>query len=186
MFTSTPAPSPIPLASPSAGDSSSDAGGNSLSPLPSRVVKELRLETDPRQPGRTRSRTAQYNARNSAFVHHSMALMEHLDKQSLLSALLTRDVVNAGGQSKGTGAGRRVGTPRYAPKLATRADINAAKHEDRPPHNPPELPQCPAKDLKVPQTYHQAVTSEYGDLWEDSMDREWYGILDAGTIEAAE
>ena len=79
-----------------------------------------------------------------------MALIEQLDKQSLHSALLTRDVVNTGGQSKGTGSGRRVGTPRHAPKLATRADIEAAKHEDRPQHNTPELPQCPEKDLTVP------------------------------------
>ena len=115
-----------------------------------------------------------------------MVLMEQLDKQSLLSALLTRDVVNAGGQSKGTGSGRRVGTPRYAPKLATRADIEAAKHEDRPSHNTPELSHCPMKDLTVPKTYNQAVTSDYGALWENSMDREWWGILDTGIVKAAE
>ena len=150
-------------------------------------MKELRPETDPRQPGRTRSITAQYNAGNSVFVHHSMTLIEKLDKQSLLSALLTRDVVNAGDQSKGTGSGRRGGTTtRYVPKLATRADIEAAKHEDCPPHNPPELPQCPAKDFTVPKSFTQAVTSEYGELWKDSMDREWWGIFDAATVDAAE
>ena len=37
----------------------------------------------------------------------------------------------------------------------------------------------------MPITYNQAVTSDDGALWEDSMDREWWGILGARTVEAA-
>ena len=74
----------------------------------------------------------------------------------------------------------------YAPKLATRDDIEAAKDEERPPHDPPELPQCSAKELTVSKSYAQAMTSEYGGLWKDSMDREWWGIFNAGIVDAAE
>ena len=142
-------------------------------------MKELHLERDPRQPGRTRSRTAQYNAGNSASCASQQRHGTDGTAGQAVFAFCSPHARRSkcGRPEQGTGAGRRVGTPRYAPKLATRDDIIAAKHEDRPPHNPPELPQCPAKDLKVPQTYHQAVTSEYGDLWEDSMDREWYCLL---------
>lgn len=79
-----------------------------LPPLPSRVVKELRLKGDSCQPGRMRSRSAQYTVGNSktALMHHGMALMEQMDKQSLLSTLLTYGAVDAGRQGQGVRSGR--------------------------------------------------------------------------------
>lgn len=65
---------------------------------------------------------------------------------------------------------------RHATRLAKLEEIEAAMREQRPMHVPPELPLCPAKDLKVPNGYMQAVNSEHGELGKGSMDREWHGI----------
>lgn len=59
--------------------------------------------------------------------------------------------------------------------LATRRHARAA-----PAAHPPEFSEYPAKDLKVPKGYAQAMRSECGELWGDSIAREWRGVLDAG------
>lgn len=64
--------------------------------------------------------------------------------------------------------------------------IDAAVREQRPPHLPLELPQCPAKDLKVPEGYVAAVCTGHGELWKDSIAQEWCGGSEAGIIDTAE
>ena len=71
----------------------------------------------------------------------------------------------------------------FAAMLATRGDIDAALDDERPPHKPPDLPQCYASDLRVPRSYQEATRSEHANLWKDATGREFYGLLDAGTFE---
>lgn len=71
-------------------------------------------------------------------------------------------------------------------RLAQREDINNAIRECRPPEARPELPLCYARDLRVPKTFREAMNSEYSNLWEDSMQREYFGLLDGGTFAPVE
>ena len=66
--------------------------------------------------------------------------------------------------------------------LATREDIGATLGDQRPPYKPPDLPHSYASDLKVPRSHREAMRSEHAHLREDSMGREFYGLLDAGAF----
>lgn len=69
----------------------------------------------------------------------------------MFSCWATRDVVDAGYEERsrdlpgGQGLGNGLD---FAEKLVTRQDIDDALLEQRPPHLPPESPQCQAKDPK--------------------------------------
>ena len=67
--------------------------------------------------------------------------------------------------------------------LASREDIDRAMRDLNPPEVAPDLPHCYANDLRVPKTYREAVSSEYADLWIDSVEREFRGLMEAGTFE---
>ena len=66
--------------------------------------------------------------------------------------------------------------------LASRDDIDMTLREMNPPEVAPDLPQCYASDLRVPKTYREAVSSEHGNLWIDSVSREFRGLMEAGTL----
>ena len=54
----------------------------------------------------------------------------------------------------------------FAAMLATWGDIDADLHDQRPPHKPPDLPQCYASDLRVPRSYQEAIQSEHAQSME--------------------
>ena len=106
-------------------------------------MKELDLSSDPRQPRRTRLRTAQHNAEkegghDTALIHHERDLLAQLDKQCLLSVHLACSTINAGGKRQDNGAGGRKGILfRDAKVLATKEEIEGAMREERPPRDTP-------------------------------------------------
>lgn len=104
----------------------------------------------------------------TAMSVHQIGLLDHMGRESLLSCLITRAVTDTGRQQQGVALRMGMST-----KLATHQDIDQVIHEQKPPHQPPELPQFQAKDLHVPKGYIQAVNSENSGLWTDSMDREY-------------
>ena len=61
---------------------------------------------------------------------------------------------------------------------------NAALCDQRPFDKRSDLPHCYASDLRVPQSYKKAMSSEYSKLWEELFAREVCGLLDAGTFES--
>ena len=74
----------------------------------------------------------------------------------------------------------------FAAMLATWGDIDADLHDQRPPHKPPDLPQCYASDLRVPRSYQEAIQSEHAQPMEGFDGTEFYGLLGAGTFEPTE
>ena len=155
-------------------------------------MKELDLSNDPRQPGRTRLRTAQHNAEEGGHdtalqIHHEGDLLAQPDMQCLLFVHLARSTFNAGRKRRENGAeGRKEIFYRDAKVLATKEEIEKAMREDRPPRDTPELPDCPVKDLKTRTSYAQAVHSDQRGIWEDSMAREFHGFKEMGTIDVEE
>lgn len=118
---------------------------------------------------------------------HRTGLLSKLDRECLLSCLATNTVTDAVREEQHAEEAKAlVVRMRGARMLATQQDIDDALLEERPPHLPPDLPHCQAKDLRVPKSYEQAVRSEHGRLWKDSIAREWRGLLEAGTCETAE
>ncbi|CAB1099934.1 unnamed protein product [Ectocarpus sp. CCAP 1310/34] len=73
----------------------------------------------------------------------------------------------------------------FATLLANREDIDATLRDQRPPEQRPDLPHCQASDLRVPKSYKEAMASEHRHFWSDSMQREFYGLLEAGTFTPA-
>ncbi|CAB1107872.1 unnamed protein product [Ectocarpus sp. CCAP 1310/34] len=69
--------------------------------------------------------------------------------------------------------------------LANREDIDTMLRDQRPPEQRPDLPHCQASDLRIPKSYNGAMASEYRHLWDDSMKREYFGLLEAGTFTPA-
>lgn len=67
-------------------------------------------------------------------------------------------------------------------QLATPEDLEASKNDPPLFPNPPELPMCYARDLKVPENLNEARRSDDSDQWEYLMDKEFRGHLDAGTF----
>ena len=70
-----------------------------------------------------------------------------------------------------------------ATMFATRESVHAALRDQRSPDKRPDLPHCYARDLRAPQSYKEAISSEYLELCEDSFAREFRGLFDAGTFE---
>ena len=65
-------------------------------------------------------------------------------------------------------AGKSGGIPRaMTAMLATREDIEATLSGQRLPYKPPDLPQCYARDLKVPSNRAEDMRSEHAHLWKD-------------------
>ena len=128
-----------------------------------------------------------------------------MSKTALLSMAITRGAVDAGRRNKLLSFGGRgqpslsvgdreaappVGGPReircaMAAMLATRENIEETLGDQRPPYKPPYLPHCYASDIKVPRSHKEAMRSEHVHLWKDSVGRQFYGLLDAGTFEPA-
>ena len=57
--------------------------------------------------------------------------------------------------------------------FATGESVNAALRDQRPPDTRLDLPHCYASDLRVPQSYTKAMSSEYSKLWEELFAREF-------------
>ena len=51
------------------------------------------------------------------------------------------------------------------------------------PHLPP-LPSRPVSELLTPNSYSEALTDEYSDLWIQAMNKEYGGLENAGTFGA--
>ena len=170
------------------------------------AARELGLGQETRVHGRTRSdavrfmeeqeRQQQIRPTRSGALHHRVGLLSRMDKAGLISCMITRESINAGRRDLpqppilgtldkgGEGAGGRVGLPcALATMFATREGVDAALRDQRPPDRRPDLPHCYASDLRVPRSYKEAIESEHGELWEDSVAREFSGLLDAGTFE---
>ncbi|CAB1116207.1 unnamed protein product [Ectocarpus sp. CCAP 1310/34] len=174
-----------------------------MPPLTAHAMRQLRPGTkaegmtDPRLPSRTRSGT-----------RHSTGLISMLDRNTLVSMLEARSAVDKerrelggaeAGEPGGTGAGEQAGALAavdpgaagagfplaFATLLANREDIDATLRDQRPPEQRPDLPHCQASDLRVPKSYKEAMASEHRHLWSDSMQREFYGLLEAGTFTPA-
>lgn len=64
--------------------------------------------------------------------------------------------------------------------MATREDINPTLLEQRPPQDSLELLRCPASE--GPKNHQEAMRSGPSELWKDSLSREHFGLLDAGTF----
>ena len=131
-----------------------------------------------------------------------------LDRNTLVSMLEARSAVDEErrepggaetGEPGGAGAGEQAGALAavdpgaggagfplaFATLLANREDIDAMLRDQRPPEQRPDLPHCQASDLRVPKSYNEAMASEHRHLWSDSMQREFYGLLEAGTFTPA-
>ena len=67
--------------------------------------------------------------------------------------------------------------------FATSESVNAALRDQCPLDKRQDFPHCYASDLRVPQSYKKAMSSEYSKLWEELFARELCGLLDAGTFE---
>ncbi|CAB1101917.1 unnamed protein product [Ectocarpus sp. CCAP 1310/34] len=160
-----------------------------MPPLTAHAMRQLRPGTkaegmtDPRLPSRTRSGT-----------RHSTGLISMLDKDTLVSMLEARSAVDAERREPGgAGAGEQAGALAaadpgtggagfplaFATFLANQEDIDATLRDQRPPEQRPDLPHCQASDLRVPKSYKEAMASEHRHLWSDSMQREFYGLLEA-------
>ncbi|CAB1102071.1 unnamed protein product [Ectocarpus sp. CCAP 1310/34] len=206
----TPAPGnpssaspPSPSATPDPDQPPPPPPDAAMLPLTAHAMRQLRPGTkaegmtDPRLPSRTRSGT-----------RHSTGLISMLDRNTLVSMLEARSAVDKerrelggaeAGEPGGTGAGEQAGALAavdpgaagagfplaFATLLANREDIDATLRDQRPPEQRPDLPHCQASDLRVPKSYKEAMASEHRHLWSDSMQREFYGLLEAGTFTPA-
>ena len=90
----------------------------------------------------------------------------------------TREVGAKGARGRGD-AGSCHTWYMLATMFTTRESEHAALRGQRPPDKHPDLPYCNAIDLRVPQNYREAVNSEFSELWEDSVDREFCDLFDA-------
>ncbi|CAB1098607.1 unnamed protein product [Ectocarpus sp. CCAP 1310/34] len=180
-------------------------------PLSKRAVKELGRK-DTRVHGRTRGDGVRFMEEqqqppsgSGTALHQRLGLLAMMDKDSLISSLATREAVDQGrrdlppppqpdpslggrGSGGAVGAGRPVDSGRgwrpqmFATMFATREDVDAALRAERPPDKMADLPHCLASDLRVPKTFKKAMRSQHSELWDDAVDRELFGLLDAGTF----
>lgn len=60
--------------------------------------------------------------------------------------------------------------------------VDTTLRNQRPPHQPPELPHCYARYLKVPRSFKEVMRSEHAENYRYSEERELYGLLGAGTF----
>lgn len=135
-----------------------------------------------------------------------------VDKDVLVLSLATREAIDQGcrnpppqqqpqdpyvggrGSEGGAGAGRAGGgggrddahhgqQHGFATLFATREDMSAALRAERPPAKSPKLPHYHASDVRVSKTVNEATRSEHTGMWEDSVAREFRGLLDKGSFE---
>ncbi|CAB1115173.1 unnamed protein product [Ectocarpus sp. CCAP 1310/34] len=186
---------------------------SSMPPLSARANRELDLGRETRVPGRLRGRRVRFQdggAERSTSpggsgdaLAHRFGLVSLQDKATLLSTLTTRSIVDggrkeipssAGGRDGAEPGGReRGGTKKEglreevpfacATLLASREDIDRAMMDLDPPEVAPDLPQCYASDLRVPKTYRETVSSQHADLWIHSVEKQFRGLMEAGTFE---
>ncbi|CAB1098397.1 unnamed protein product [Ectocarpus sp. CCAP 1310/34] len=142
----------------------------------------------------------------SEFVY--VGLISMLDRNTLVSMLEARSAVDKerrelggaeAGEPGGAGTGGQAGALAavdpgaggagfplaFATLLANREDIDATLRDQRPPEQRPGLPHCQASDLRVPKSYKEGMASEHRHLWSDPMQREFYGLLEAGAFTPA-
>ena len=67
--------------------------------------------------------------------------------------------------------------------LATREDIEATLSDLPPLYNPPHLPKCYTRNLKVPRNRAEEKRSEYPHLRKDSSGRQLHGLPETGAFE---
>ena len=131
---------------------------------------------------------------NDKVFSHNAGLLSIAGKKGSPSTLNTRGAIDADrreqlppaveDRGEELSAGKYGGIPwAMAAMLATREDIEATLNDQRLPYKPPDLPQCFARDLRVPRNHTEAMRSEHAHLWKDSSGREFYGLLEAGTFE---
>ncbi|CAB1101212.1 unnamed protein product [Ectocarpus sp. CCAP 1310/34] len=189
---------------------------SSMPPLSARANRELDLGRETRVPGRLRGRRVRFQdggAERSTSpggsgdaLAHRFGLVSLQDKATLLSTLTTRSIVDGGRKEIPSSAGGRDGAEpggrerggtktgglreevpfACATLLASREDIDRAMRDLDPPEVAPDLPQCYASDLRVPKTYREAVSSQHADLWIHSVEKEFRGLMEAGTFEEAD
>ena len=114
-------------------------------------------------------------------LRHSAGLISILDKNTLQEMGATNGAVDAlcfkkwadmgGHEGLPSSIGGNVGMEKcgripcaFAAMLATRGDIDAALDDQQLLHNPPDLPQCYAADLRVPRSYQEALRTEHTHL----------------------
>ena len=66
--------------------------------------------------------------------------------------------------------------------MAAREGIGHVLHHQAPPHKNPSPPSRPVSELLTPNSYPEALTDEYSDLWVQAMDQEYGGLENAGTF----
>ena len=141
----------------------------------------------------------------------NLGLLARMGTDTLRSILEARELVEGGGDSMAAfgggarsgggerkegdgGPGGRAGAPPWgghggvpiglAVRLARTEEIESALDDEQPPEERPEIPQCFATDFRVPKTYRDAMRSDYAHLWQDAVQREFFGILKSGVIVA--
>ena len=67
-------------------------------------------------------------------------------------------------------------------RLATRYDLESTLQEMEPPLLRPEMPRCHAKDLRVPQTFKEAMQGEHREQFMEAGQREVFGLVEAGAF----
>ena len=68
--------------------------------------------------------------------------------------------------------------------MAAREGIGHILCHQAPPHTNPPLPSRPVSELVTPNSYSEALTDEYSDLWIQAMEKEYGGLENAGTFGA--
>ena len=119
----------------------------------------------------------------------NMALLSLMDPESLVSLLETKRLVeerrtvarscSMGAEQGGQHGSMPVG---LVARLATKSDLEAEMGGEGPQQQPPEMPFCNASDLKVPQSYGEAMSSEYAHLWGHATTKEMRGLVDGGAF----
>ena len=68
--------------------------------------------------------------------------------------------------------------------MAARKGIGHVLYHQAPPHKNPPLPSRPVSVLLTPNSSPEAFTDEYSDLWIQAMEKEYGGLVNAGTFGA--
>lgn len=111
-----------------------------------------------------------------------LALIERMDRNSLVTMVTAGETVRNSKEEQEHPTAL-VGGFRGA-DLASEEDIRLAREELRPTGDGPEMPRCHASDIEVPKTQRDVAKISRPELWEQSQDKELFGLLDAGTFGA--
>ena len=68
--------------------------------------------------------------------------------------------------------------------MAAREGIGHVLYHQAPPHKNPPPPSRPVSKLLAPNSYSEALTDEYSDLWIQVMEKEYGDLENAGTFGA--